>query len=68
MITRQSLQIGICEGLIEMDLIKLYEADRMEEGKKIEDQGIKERDEFLGNYHFECNPILKLDKYLSGWR
>ena len=30
-----------------MDLIKLYEADRMEEGKKIEAQGKKEKSFYL---------------------
>lgn len=49
-----------------MDLIKLYEADRMEEGKKIEAQGIKEREEFLSRYPIESIPNLTIKQYTSG--
>ena len=49
-----------------MDLIKLYEADRMEEGKKIEAQGLKERKEFLSIYPIESIPNLTLEQYISG--
>ena len=56
----------IYEGLIEMNLIKLYEADRMEEGKKIEAQGKKEREEFLSIYPIESIPNLTIKQYTSG--
>lgn len=49
-----------------MDLIKLYETERMEEGKKIETQGIKEREEFLSKYPIESIPNLTIEQYLSG--
>ena len=49
-----------------MDLIKLYETDRMEEGKKIEAQGIKEREEFLSIYPIESIPNLTIKQYTSG--
>ncbi len=49
-----------------MDLIKLYEANRMEEGKKIEAQGIKEREEFLSIYPIESIPNLTIKQYTSG--
>ncbi len=62
----QVRQISIYEGLIEMDLIKLYEANRMEEGKKIEAQGIKEREEFLSIYPIESIPNLTIKQYTSG--
>ena len=59
-------QKRIYEGLIEMNLIKLYEADRMEEGKKIEAQGKKEREEFLSIYPIESIPNLTIKQYTSG--
>ena len=49
-----------------MDLIKLYEADRMEEGKKVESLGIKERKAFLSIYPIESIPNLTIEQYLSG--
>ena len=49
-----------------MNLIKLYEADRMEEGKKIEAQGKKEREEFLSIYPIESIPNLTIKQYISG--
>lgn len=51
-----------------MDLIKLYEEDKMgmEEGKKIEAQGIKERETFLSKYPIESIPNLTIEQYLSG--
>lgn len=49
-----------------MDLIKLYKADRMEKGKEIEAQGIKEREEFLSKYPIESIPNLTIEQYLSG--
>lgn len=49
-----------------MDLIKFYEADRMEVGKKIESQGIKEREEFLSEYPIEFIPNLTIEQYASG--
>ncbi|MBD5480131.1 MAG: hypothetical protein HDR14_12725 [Lachnospiraceae bacterium] len=51
-----------------MDWIKLYEEDKMgmEEGKKTEDQGIKERDEFLSKYPIASIPNLTMEQYLSG--
>ena len=49
-----------------MDLIKLYEADRMEEGKKRESLGIKERETFLSIYPIESIPNLTIEQYLSG--
>ena len=49
-----------------MNLIKLYEADRMEEAKKIEAQGKKEREEFLSIYPIESIPNLTIKQYTSG--
>jgi hypothetical protein len=49
-----------------MDLIKLYEADRMEEGKKIELLGNKERKEFLSIYPTESIPNLTIEQYVIG--
>ncbi|MDE6760599.1 MAG: HNH endonuclease [Lachnospiraceae bacterium] len=49
-----------------MDLIKLYEADRMEVGKKIEARGIKEREKFLSRYPIESIPNLTIEQYLLG--
>ena len=49
-----------------MDLIKLYEADRMEEGKKIEARGIRERKDFLKKYPIEDIPKLTIEQYISG--
>lgn len=49
-----------------MDLIKLYEADRMAEGKKIEDDGIRERKDFLKKYPIEDIPKLTIEQYMSG--
>lgn len=49
-----------------MDLIKQYEADRMEEGKKIESLGIKEREAFLSKYPIESIPNLTIEQYVSG--
>ena len=59
-------RIGIREGLIEMDLIKLYEADGMEEGKKTESDGIKEREKFLSIYPIESIPNLTIEQYILG--
>lgn len=56
----------IYERVIEMDLIRTYEADRMEEEEKIEAQGIKEREEFLSIYPIESIPDLTIEQYLSG--
>lgn len=49
-----------------MNLIKLYEVDRMEAGKKIEAQGKKEREEFLSIYPIESIPNLTIKQYTSG--
>lgn len=51
-----------------MDLIKLYEEDKMgmEKGKEIEAQGIKEREKFLSIYPIESIPNLTIEQYLSG--
>ena len=49
-----------------MDLIKLYEADRMEKGKEIESCGIKERETFLSKYPIESIPNLTIEQYTSG--
>ena len=49
-----------------MDFIKLYEADRMEEGKKIEARGIRERKDFLKKYPIEDIPKLTIEQYISG--
>lgn len=48
------------------EAVKLYEADRMEKGKKIESQGIKERETFLSKYPIESIPNLTIEQYLSG--
>lgn len=49
-----------------MDLIKLYETDRMKEGKKIELLGNKERKEFLSIYPIESIPNLTIEQYVIG--
>lgn len=51
-----------------MDLIKLYKEDKMgmEEGKKIESQGIEERKKFLSKYPIEFIPNLTIEQYTSG--
>lgn len=51
-----------------MDLIKLYEKDKMgmENGKKIESQGIKEREKFLSKYPIENIPNLTVEQYTFG--
>lgn len=49
-----------------MDLIELYKAERMEEGKKIEANGIKKRKEFLSTYPIESIANLTIEQYLPG--
>ena len=49
-----------------MDWIKLYKEEKMEEGKKTESLGIKERKDFLSEYPIECIPNLTIEQYASG--
>lgn len=49
-----------------MNLIKLYEADRIEEGKKIEFLGNEERKNFLFDYPIELIPNLTIEQYALG--
>lgn len=51
-----------------MDLIKLYEEDKMgmEKGKEIELQGNKQREEFLSKYPIESIQNLTIKQYVLG--
>lgn len=48
------------------EAIKLYEAERMEQGKQIEDRGIKERKAFLSIYPIESISNLTIEQYALG--
>lgn len=48
------------------EAIRLYEAEGMEDGKRTEEDGIKERKDFLSAYPIELIPNLTIEQYALG--